>query len=268
MIKQNDYLESLNNKIIEYQKYIESGKTLFYSYLEKLKQPNADMLESYSQLVFLAEQVEKSDFRKYSNFIHKSQTSKNQTNSIKFSPSKDGVDIDITLINSYVKDTLLKKPFSVYSSGGLSFDFTTGFFYSDIVERSYFLRAREDDTTRTNVIEENTRDFDISFGALGHVSYKFASSFKAGLSMGASLSPLDGKTRYLVGGSFIFGRQNQVALNAGMSLARIKILSGSVQGDSEGIFVPASVTAVPTFERVERGFYLGITYNLTSEKKR
>ncbi|WP_281541348.1 hypothetical protein [Maribacter aestuarii] len=268
LIKENDYLESLNNKIIEYQKYIESSKSLFYSYLEKLKQPNSDILEPYSQLVFLAEEMGKKDFRKYSNFIHKSQTSENKTKSIKFSPSKDGVDIDITLINTYVNDTLFKKPFSVYSSGGLSFDFTTGFFYSDLVERSYFLMGREGDTTRTNIIEEDTRDFDVSFGALGHVSYKFASSFKAGLSMGATLSPLDGKTRYLIGGSFIFGRKNQVALNVGMSLAKIKILSGSVDMDSEGLFVPASVTAIPTFEKIERGFYLGATYNLSVTKKR
>lgn len=263
----NEKLEPLNNKISQYQKYISSSKLLFYSYLEKLKLPNSDLLDLYSQLEYLVKETEKIDFRKYSSFIHKSINSNDYTDPVKFSPSKDGIDLDITLVNTYVKDTLLKKPFPIYSSGGLSFDFTTGFFHTNLVEKAYFLRGRVGDSTKTDIVEEKTRDFDVSFGALGHISYKFASSFKGGLSMGASLSPLDAKTRYLIGVSLIFGRKNQIALNGGLSYANLKILSGSVEEDLQGKYVPPSVTSVPTFSKIENSFYFGITYNLTNTKK-
>lgn len=258
---------SLNNKVAKYKKYIESSKKFFYTNLEKINPPNEELFDLYTQLAFFVEEIEKVDFRKYSNFIHKSTTSENMTKAIKFSPSKDGVDLDILLVNSYSKDTLLKKPFQLYSSGGVSFDFTTGFFYSDLVEEAYFLKGREGDSTKTNILKEDTRNFDIAFGALGHISYKFTSSFKAGISMGASLSPLDAKTRYHVGGSLIFGRKNQIAINGGVSFAKIKILSDSIEDDVSGIYVPASITAVPTFEKIEKGIYFGLTYNLTTNKK-
>lgn len=172
----------LNKEVLLHQKYIISGKELFLKFLEKMDYPNELLLRLYSQMELFDAKISVIDYGKYSNFIYKSITAKNETEPVTFSPSKNGVDLDVILVNSYVNDTILKKPFSVYTSGGLSFDFTTGFFYSDLVEKAYFLKGREGDSTKTNIIREKTRNFDVSFGALGHISYRFASSFKAGLS--------------------------------------------------------------------------------------
>ncbi|WP_262502071.1 hypothetical protein [Polaribacter vadi] len=34
-----------------------------------------------------------------------------------------------------------------------------------------------------------------------------------------------------------------------------------------GLYVNSSVTEIPTFDRIRRGIYFGITYNVTSTKK-
>jgi len=86
--------------------------------------------------------------------------------------------------------------------------------------------------------------------------------------MGAAVSPIDGKTRFLFGVSSIFGRRNQLAINGGATVAKIKVLSNSVQTVDNNIFVPAETASVPTYENLQWGFYLGVSYNLTSKKQK
>ena len=257
----------LNQKIVLYQNYINTVKDIFIKRLEFTRNVPSDVVERYSNVLIMANAVTKTNFTKYSKFIYQSISSKNQTNLESFIAKSDGTDLNLTLLNTYVNDTITKKTFDFYTKGNWSFDFSTGFFYSNKVEQSYYLETRESDTSKKIILEEPIRDFDISFGALGHLSYKFTSRFKAGISMGASLSPIDGKTRYLLGTSFIFGRKNQLALNGGLSLVKLKVLSESVSYDALGSYVDSSVTTVPTYEKVQSGFFIGVTYNLTSKKK-
>ncbi|WP_108807545.1 hypothetical protein [Aquimarina spinulae] len=260
-------IKILNKKIIEYQNYISTTKEIMDKKFETTPNPPNSILEKYITIVLMSKVVSSTDFTKYSNFIYNSLTAKNQTDPRNFTVKSDGSDLKIVLENTYVNDTIGKKTFDFYTKGNFSFDFSTGFFYSNEVEQSYFLEGREGDTLKTNILREPKRNFDISFGALGHLSYKFSSRIKGGISMGASLSPIDGKTRYLLGGSLIFGREKQLALNAGISLVKIKVLSDSISQDEIGKYVDASVTSVPTYEKTQSGFYFGVTYNLTAKKK-
>ena len=106
------------------------------------------------------------------------------------------------------------------------------------------------DTVSQMIVEENSRNFDISIGALAQLTYSPISCFGVGLNFGAGLSPLDGKTRLLMGGHLQFGRKNRIVLSGGAALAKMKVLSGQVSDDnSTPETVPASLTAVPTFEK-------------------
>jgi len=260
-------ISKINQTIARYKNYINSVKDIFTKRLETTPDIPSYIVDKYSRVVIMSNDVENTNFTKYSNFIYQSIDSKDHTNPEPFIAKSDGTDLNYTLVNSYTNDTLTKKTFEFYTKGKLSFDFSTGFFYSNKIEQSYYLETRQGDTLKSNILKEPIRDFDISFGALGHFSYKFSSKFKAGISMGASLSIIDAKTRYLVGTSLIFGQKKQLALNAGLSLVKLKVLSDSIDQDQEGEYVDASVTIIPTFEKVQSGFFIGVTYNLTSKKK-
>ncbi|MDL5515009.1 hypothetical protein QSE00_24580 [Arenibacter sp. M-2] len=260
-------LELLNLKITSNIFYIKSLEIYLKARVEKAEASNVELLNELAYTSKFVNDIKNKDFTDYSNFIFKAITSTTSTKPKSFVASNDGTEIKIKLINLYTKDTIKSKAFDFYSRNEWSFDFSSGFFFNNQVENSYFLQAREGDTTRISLVKESNRDFDVSFGAMGHLSYKFSSGFKAGIGMGASLSPLDAKTRYLLGGSMIFGNKNQLSLNIGASFVKLKVLSGSVNEDSEGKFVAPSVTTVPTFERIKRGLYFGVTYNLTSKKK-
>tara|TARA_R110000868_G_scaffold45485_3_gene151031 strand:+ start:9508 stop:10833 length:1326 start_codon:yes stop_codon:yes gene_type:complete len=260
-----DDLDDLNSKINISETYIKSINELFKIRLDKASNVSTAIIEKFARLTKISKDLSDKDFTKYSNFIFASTKAENQTKPEVFIAKNDGLDIDITLINTYSKDTITKKTIDFYSKGNFSFDFSSGFFYTNEIEKSYYLEKR--DSLTTNIIEEKNRDFDISFGALGHFSYKFSSTFKAGISMGASLSPLDGKTRYLIGSSFIFGRNRQLSFNSGLSLVKLKVLSGSINENEIGKYVDASVTSIPTFEKVQSGLFFGFSYNLTSKKK-
>ncbi len=260
-----DKIEKINQKIVTGQIYINSVKDIFTKRFENSSNITKDIVDKYSYVIIMSNTVNKTNFTKYSNFIYKSLSAKTETKPEKFIAQSDGIDLNIMLLNTYVSDTIAKKTIDFYTKGNLSFDFSTGFFYSNQIEQSYYLEKR--DSLKSDILKEPIRNFDVSFGALGHLSYKFSSRFKAGVSMGASLSPIDGKTRYLLGSSIIFGRKNQIALNAGFKFIKLKVLSDSVNQDAEGTYVDADVTSVPTFEKVQSGFFIGITYNLTAKKK-
>ena len=257
----------LNYTIAKHQHYIHSVKEIFTKRLENEKNVPIEIIERFSEVLLMAEAVSKDNFTKYANFLYQSISAKGQTIKKPFIAKGDGVDLNITLLNTYVNDTIANKTIDFYTKGNFSFDFSSGFFYSNKIQQSYYLQLRANDVTKKDIIEEPIRDFDISVGALGHFSYKFTSKFKAGISMGASLSPLDGKTRYLLGGSFIFGRKKQVAVNTGISFVKANVLSDAVSSDAAGNYVNATVTAVPTFEKIKNSFFIGLTYNLTSTKK-
>ncbi|MCK9401699.1 MAG: hypothetical protein M0Q51_17160 [Bacteroidales bacterium] len=265
-VHSNDELKKQTSILIN---FIILAKEIYQKKMEEASPDNIiaeQLIQNCSELYFYYEKLTKDNYLRYATFIIESQKSKPYLESETFKAEKDLVDLNVILVNNYVKDTVLKDVLPFYTKGSWSFDFSSGFFYDNLVEKSYYIEKR--DTLINNILEEErTNSFDVAFGALGHFSYKFTNSFLAGLSMGAAISPFDAKVRYLLGASFLFGRRNQVGLNAGLSLVKFKELSNAVKEDEIGKYVPASVTSVPTYDKLISGIYFGITYNLTSKKK-
>ena len=223
------------------------------------------LIDNYAELTYILESINSENYLLYVNFIQQSLKGKNYIESKPFKAEKDIVDLNLTFIDNYTKDTVYNSSVSFYTRGNFSFDFSTGFFYNNLQEKSFYIKKR--DTLINDVLEENNSSIDVSIGALGHFSYKILNYLKAGVCLGAALSPLDGKTRYLFGISLLLGRKKQVGINSGLVLAKMKVLSNSVQNDKTGNNVPIEITSVPTFEKIQKGFYVGITYNINLTKK-
>jgi len=213
----------------------------------------------------MTDSIKSVNFLSCVNFIENSRNARDYIEYIPFKAEKDLVDLRVIFTDKYTKDTIYNSSLPFYTSRNFSFDFSSGFFLSFIHEDLYYLEKR--DSLTNNVLPENNSASDISIGALGHLSWKFTSWFKAGISIGAALSPFDAKTRYLIGSSAIFGREKQLGINLGCALARMDLLSQKVREDTAGKYLPADIKDIPTYKKIQPGLYVGITYNLISGKK-
>jgi len=227
---------------------------------------STELVNIYSELSYISTAIGSIEYLKYFSSIDKSLTSTDIIKSKPFKAEKDVVDLQMILIDNYKNDTIFKDKVEFFTKNNFAFHFSSGFFYNDIAEKYYYIKNRNE--VLNNVVEENdNRDYDVSIGAMAHLSYKITNWLKAGISTGVSLSVFDGKMRYMVGPSFMFGREKLVGLNFGWAFAKIKALSAAVEKDDVGYHVPIAVTSVPTYEKITSGIYFGLTYNLFSTRK-
>ena len=84
--------------------------------------------------------------------------------------------------------------------------FSSGIFYNRVLEGQYYL---DDGTIKE---EPESPSFDVSPGAMVNFSWKCSHFTQVGLSVGASVSPFDGKTRYMVGPNVIFGKYRGIQI--------------------------------------------------------
>jgi len=196
-------------------------------------------------------------------FLYSTSTAEEDIKSSMFKNLKDKTTINFLILNKLSGDTILKSKEELFSSKGWKLDFTTGFFYNNLFSKDYYLTTINNEK---KILEEDSQNFDIAIGAMAHLTYRVTSSFKVGPGLGVALSPLDGKTRYLFGLTTILGRKNQLAINFGPALSKVKQLSGKISLDGKNQVDPlsADVTSVTTYEKMKWGGFLGLTYNLTA----
>lgn len=258
----------LVNQLKISEQFILSALTSYEHNFEKIPitDPKLEILHSeYAMLQNIKLLINKGTYRKSLGFLLSSLKAKDFINIKKFKGAKDVTSIDLQVINTFTNDTIFDDELNFKIYKNWSFDFTSGFIYSDISESKYYLSNRNAEFN--NVVKEDILDYDVSIGALGHISYKFSPCFMAGIGIGASLSPFDGKLRYLTGLSFLFGEQKFIGLNLGVAFSKIETLSDAIMKDNNGYFQPVDQTAINTVERIETGLYIGLTYNFFNRKE-
>lgn len=231
-------------------------------------QPDLSLAEAYAQVTSISNELAKNDYLSLFDYIKRSKSATNSIKSKAFSGSKDLVELSIMLIDTYTKDTLANEMRTLYTEGGSTWGlgFSTGFFYTDVFsDTPYFLKARSDENVA--VLADQRIKFDISIGGLGHLYYKASPSFRIGPSVGIAVSPFDGKSRYLLGGSVLIGKEKMIGISVGRAWAKVKKLSASVSTDTQGKFLPKGTTAIPTYDSIGNGWFFGLTYNLLSTRK-
>lgn len=221
------------------------------------------LLLEYADLKRMRDRLATGDHAKALDFMLRSRTATSHLSLGGFRAEKDVVDLQLQVLDTYTGETPYRGTVSFVTYGHFSFDFSTGLFLSDVVERRYYRVPGAGDTDR--ILREDTDPIDISMGALAHLLYKVSPTFGAGLALGASLSPLDGHLRYLMGPSFMLGGQKLFSLGFGLSLARMDRLSPGVARDTEGPYLPKG-EPIRTLKKMEAGFFAGISYNLSRKR--
>ncbi|HEA31043.1 MAG TPA: hypothetical protein ENH91_13805 [Leeuwenhoekiella sp.] len=226
-----------------------------------------EFLEEYATIKSYNESTAGIDYAYLLNFIEESQEASSSLPVASFTATGDVVDVDLEMVDTYTTTKLLKQTLSFATYDNFSFDFSTGFFYNNLVEPEYYLNLTENENGRLYIQEENKSNTDISIGALGHFTYKFLPEWRGGIALGAAISPFDGNLRYLIGPSIIWGGQKQASLTFGLALAQMDELSGAVLSDDQGTYLLEDPGAVPTINKLQSGFFIGLTYNLTNRKQ-
>ncbi|CAM3612017.1 hypothetical protein [Zobellia roscoffensis] len=270
--KNIDY-DVLRNNVAQSYHYIQSAKHYYKTLIENsdlsIDSSVANELILYSSyLEVLSETIDLETSLRYFDFLVGSTEMKNYEQFPELlKASKDVMEAKITLINTFTNDTIFTKKIDFFTKkGGFKFDFSTGFFYNNLNEKSYYLEDQDDG--RNRILEENGSNFDVAIGALAHFSYQFKAGLRGGINAGAAVSPLDGITRYLFGAGVLIGREQLIGINAGASLARLDVLSNSIKSENGNVYVPAEITSAPTYKKSKWGIYVGLTYNLTRERKK
>lgn len=179
----------------------------------------------------------------------------------------DATRLRLAMINRYSRDTVLTQTLDVPAYRGWDTEFSTGFVFNSLYQRSFIAEETEVTTeegteTVTLIEEENAFEGDITFGAFFHLSRR-APAARYGLSMGLGLSLMDGRPRYMLGGHALFLKDQSLGLTAGLAAANIRQLGTQVSND--GINpngpLPDNLLGIPTIDRFRIGWYAGIVWN-------
>ena len=260
-------VKELANQLLMSEQFILSAiRSYNYSFETiDVSEPRLEILHAeYATLINIQERINQGVYRRALDFLVQSEYADDTIVIDHFTALKDGTSVTLNVINTYTNSTIYEGELDFKTYNSWSFDFTSGFFYSNLVEKQYYLESR--DVEFNNILEEGKNDIDISIGALGHFSYKFLSKIMAGISIGATLSPFDGKLRYLTGASFLFGEQKFIAVNAGIDFAKMSVLSHAISHDYSGYYQLKELGTIDTVKRITSGFYIGLTYNFINKK--
>jgi hypothetical protein len=168
--------------------------------------------------------------------------------------------LDISLLNNRFTDkpdTALKQKITFYRKNYVKFvDVSSGFFFNNLYSRSYYFKD-----TLGHAGAENKSKSDFAIGALVNFYYVVSGDFKTGPSLGAAVSALDTKTKYIGGWSFIVGRRQEFVFSLGVSMASLPVPS-NVLRNGQAFNSANSTGTVPTYNSITWGYFFGISYSL------
>ncbi|MDN3205644.1 hypothetical protein [Algoriphagus sediminis] len=227
-------------------------------------QINERYLETSIENEKIKEFLAKNDFEGIAKFITESLDAKDFVQSKGFTAKKDGIDLNISVIDTYKKDTVYKGNIEFVNYGKWSFDFSTGFMFSGLTDKQYYLG----DSTqgKREVFEEDAPDWNVVIAGFAHLTYKLSGFLSVGPQIGIGVSIFDERVNYAAGLGFLLGRKGKISINGGVSFGKVKELSGSVEQLDGRLFVPAASTAAPTFNKFDAQPYFALTYNLAKKK--
>ena len=260
-------VEDIANQLVMSEQFITSVLVSYQNAIATIAiaDPLLSVIHSeYATLINIKKRIDSGAFQKALDFLIRSEHAEDELYVTTFTALKDITEVHLQIVNTYTGSTLFDGDLHFKTYHDWSFDFTTGFFVSNLVEKQYYKEERDEESQY--IREENAEKVDLSIGALGHLSYKFSPELMAGISIGASLSPFDGKLRYLTGASILFGERKYLALNIGVAFAKMKTLPDRNKSQDDYI-QPNDVPSISTVERIKTGLYVGLTYNFINKKQ-
>lgn len=145
--------------------------------------------------------------------------------------------------------------YSFRNRGGIKFDVSTGFFATNLRDKSYLLTYVND--SMRQIIKEKNGNFRGGIGLLAHLHSRFQGWLNVGGSLGFELDG-NAKVSYLGGMALLFGNDKKFVLNGGVAVSKVKTITSAYAPNQ---LVDAAITAVPLTEIWKLGWFVGATYN-------
>lgn len=259
---EGETLQKTEESILLLTYLFEKYSVWFDKYLER-NDVDDELFNIGLKLQSMKNVIEKNDFLGQATFLEKSMKAKSEMKTTGFKALKDGVDLQISIIDTYKKDTIYKGEIEFINYKKWSFDFSTGFIFNQLVDVPYYLGPASDE--KKQILEEDYSRWDIAIGGFAHLTYKMSGFLSFGPQVGIGISILDAKPKYALGAGFLLGRKGKVSVNGGVAFGKVKILSGQLDNINGQYFLPESATSIPTFDRMEASPYFSIAYNLTKK---
>lgn len=153
------------------------------------------------------------------------------------------------------------KPFNleytVAVEGGWKIDFSSGLLLSSLVNESF--TVKEENGVGT-ILKKQGDVLNYGPGALMHFYYR---PFGAGVGLGIFTNNF-ANVQYVLGPSVLFGNQNRFCLNGGVTMGKVTRLADGLEVGGPLITQDPALSAVPTTDRLELGWWVGFTYNFTA----
>lgn len=161
-------------------------------------------------------------------------------------------------------ESLNARPFDldyvVKVRGGWRIDFSAGLFASSLVNNVYSVR---DSAGFKSIIQNDGDAVNYGPGALMHFYHK---SFPVGGNLGLMLNNAS-RIQYTVGGSVLLGDNQRLCLNGGLTFGNVTTLAAGYTLNEKLTGTNASISAIPTVDRLKLGWFGGISYNFTASTK-
>src|SRR5690606_24129405 len=181
-------LQNIAGQAEYFQDYYLAWEAIYNTNINKvtLMTPDADIvIRERARLARMADKIRSIDYPYLLEFIAQSTLAHDFILSDVFTASKDITEVRLALFDSYLQDTIYTGYLEFPTHRNWSFDFSTGFFYTNLYEKDYYLASRNEEVN--DVLEEHEFKGDFSVGALAQLSYKFKPDFRMGPAIGASI---------------------------------------------------------------------------------
>lgn len=148
----------------------------------------------------------------------------------------------------------------IHVNGGWEIDFSAGMFVSNLVNESFLTREERGD----KIILKKEGDI-VAYGpgALMHFYYQ---PWGIGGGVGAFTNNF-ANVQYMAGGSLLLGDDKRFCLNGGITFGKVTRLADGLQVGTPLAVQRDAIDVVPTTDRMDLGWFAGISYNFTAGLK-
>jgi hypothetical protein len=204
--------------------------------------------------------------------ILKAYNSQTEASSLKkqMEYNADAITFNLKVKDLTTKTTRETGPYYVWNKCGLKIDFSTGFVFSGLVNNEYSLKdtsyidktSKDTISNYKKIFKNDVGKFNPGIAAYMHVYPRTGTAVNVGLTLGLAYTG-DNVTQWLAGICILLGREQRFVLSGGIAAGKIKTLPATLK--IGGIY-KGETSEVPTIEKNQVCYFLGISYNITGIK--
>lgn len=161
----------------------------------------------------------------------------------------------------------IKHSFNIEVLNGFKIDFSAGLFVSNLIDHKYVVLddsiygGTDTALIGSRLMRNKEGDYRLGLGSMGHAYFRWSKYVNMGINFGVGIMQ-DQNVNYLFGGSLMFGKEQRLILNGGLTGGYVNRLSDLLEENKFYSKLPIQDDIyVKSFQF---GWYAGISYNLTN----